>query len=99
MEWYFKCWKIGSPLISFQQFPGSSTLSDEASILSDGASTLSDGSSTLSDGAQDVWRKAGKHSALGVDHLGVDNVGGGEGGGGGEESGAGRRAFRLRLSR
>ena len=43
----------------------------------------------------------GKGSTLGIDHLGVGVVVVvvvGEGGGGGGESGAGRRAFCLRLS-
>ena len=83
--------KSGSPLISFQQFTGSSILSDELSILSDEASTLSDG-------AQDIWGVVGKGSALGVHHLGVGVVAVVEGDGGVEESGAGRRALSLRLS-
>ena len=78
--------KSGSPLISFQQFTGSSILSDELSILSDEASTLSDG-------AQDIWGMVGKGSALGVGVVAVV-----EGDGGVEESGAGRRALSLRLS-
>ena len=54
----------------------------------------------MSDGAQDIWRMDGKDSALGIHHLGVGVVVAvvGEGGGDGGESGAGRRAFRLRLS-
>ena len=84
--------KSGSPLISFQQFTGSSILSNELSILSDEASTLSDG-------AQDIWGVVGKGSALGVHHLGVGVVAAVvEGDGGVEESGAGRRALSLRLS-
>ena len=83
--------KSGSPLISFQQFTGSSILSDELSIWSDEASTMSDG-------AQDIWGVVDKGSALGVHHLGVGVVGVVEGDGGVEESGAGRRALSLRLS-
>ena len=83
--------KSGSPLISFQQFTGSSILSEELSILSDEASTPSDG-------AQDIWGVVGKGSALGVVHLGVGVVAVVEGDGGVEESGAGRRALSLRLS-
>ena len=53
-----------------------------------------------SDGAQDIWRMVGEDSALRIHHLGVGVVVAvvGEGGGDGGESGAGRRAFRLRLS-